>query len=216
MRNKPWAAPELDACPFFIRNPSRCRNRWHGLFPRKQPIHLELGCGKGVFLAELAPKNPEINYLGIDLKDSVLGPAKRNIEQAFHDCRREPDNVLLTAQNIEQISDILGPDDLVDRIYINFCNPWPRAKHHKRRLTHPRQLEKYKLFLQKGGEIRFKTDDDPLFEDTAVYLEECGFEIVCRTGDLLAQPDPEDATTEHEKMFAAQGVKIKALTAKLR
>ena len=78
MRNKPWAGPELDACPFFIRRPADMLGKWHSWFTKTQPIHLELGCGKGWFLAELAPKHPEINYVGIDLKDAVLAPARRD------------------------------------------------------------------------------------------------------------------------------------------
>lgn len=216
MRNKPWVTPELNACPFFIRKSEQQLGKWQELFPRKQPIYLELGCGKGVFLAELAPKNPQINYIGIDLKDTVLGPAKRNIEQAFHEQGKEPDNVMLTAYDIEQIAQIMGSGDEVERIYINFCNPWPRAKHNKRRLTHPRQLEKYKPLLAPGGEIWFKTDDDPLFADTLVYMEECGFEILSMTYDLHSEDCPENAMTEHEKMFMEKGIKIKALKARLR
>jgi tRNA (guanine-N(7)-)-methyltransferase len=215
MRNKPWATRELNVCPFFVRKPAQYLGSWHGFFPRRQPVHLELGCGKGVFLAELAPKNPQINYMGIDLKDAVLGPAERNIGQAFHELGREPDNVVLMAQDIEQISEVMAPEDTVERIYINFCNPWPKAKHNKRRLTHPRQLEKYKAFLAKDGELWFKTDDDPLFADTLGYLEECGFEVTRITYDLHAEQWPENAMTEHEKMFMEKGIKIKALTARL-
>ena len=216
MRNKPWAAPELNACKFFVRNPEQYIGRWHSFFSRRQPIHLELGCGKGLFLAGMAPKNPQINYIGIDLKDAVLAPAKRNIEQAFQAEHAEPDNVVLMAQDIERILSVMGPDDTVERIYINFCNPWPRAKHNKRRLTHPRQLSNYKLILAQEGEIWFKTDDDPLFADTLGYLEECGFEILSQTDDLHAGNCPDNVMTEHEKMFMEQGVKIKALVARLR
>lgn len=216
MRNKPWAAPELNACPFFVRKPEQYKNKWHTFFARRQPIHLELGCGKGVFLAELAPRHPEINYMGIDLKDAVLGPAKRYIEQAFRQEGAIPDNVVIMPQNIEQILDIMGEKDTVQRIYINFCNPWPRAKHNKRRLTYPRQLENYKRFLEQNGELWFKTDDDALFLDTLGYLDESGFEVFQKTDDLHAQNCSENAMTEHEKMFMEKGIKIKALKARLR
>jgi tRNA (guanine-N(7)-)-methyltransferase len=216
MRNKPWAAPELNACKFFVRNPVQYRGRWHSFFCRRQPIHLELGCGKGLFLAGMAPKNPQINYMGIDLKDTVLAPAKRYIEQAFREENREPDNVVLMPQDIERISDMMGPDDTVERIYINFCNPWPKPKHNKRRLTYPRQLELYKQFLAKDGEIRFKTDDDALFADTLGYLEESGFEILRKTCDLHAENCPDNVMTEHEKLFMEKGIKIKALAARVR
>ncbi len=215
MRNKPWATPELDACKFFVRNPEQYIGKWHGFFKRQQPIHLELGCGKGLFIAGLAPKNPQINYIGIDLKDAVLAPAKRNIEQAFQAENKEPDNVVLMAQDIERILTIMNSSDTVERIYINFCNPWPRGKHNKRRLTYPRQLEHYKQFLAKDGEIHFKTDDDLLFEDTLVYLKESGFELVYQTYDLHSGDCSENVMTEHEKMFREKGVKIKALVARL-
>lgn len=215
MRTKRWAAPELDACPYFIRNPEKYLGRWHSLFAREQPVHLELGCGKGLFLAGAAPGNPQINYIGIDLKDAVLGPARRNIEQAFRSAGRDPDNVLLTAMNIEQILNSMGPQDSVSRIYINFCNPWPRKKHRKRRLTHPRQLLHYREILAPGGELFFKTDDDTLFSDSVGYLTACGFEILRSTPDLYAELPADNIQTEHEKMFLAQGIKIKALTARM-
>lgn len=215
MRNKPWATPELNACPFFVRNPSQYLGKWHSFFPRRQPIYLELGCGKGLFIAGLAPENPQINYMGIDMKDAVLAPAKRNVEQAFRERNKEPDNVVLMAHDIEQITDIMNFEDKVDRIYINFCNPWPKPKHAKRRLTHPRQLEKYKQFFSPDGELWFKTDDDALFSDTLGYLEQSGFQVIWKTYDLHAQQRPENVMTEHEKMFSEKGIKIKALTAKL-
>ncbi len=213
MRNKPWAGPELDACPFFIRKPQERLGRWHSLFPRTQPVCLELGCGKGFFLAGAAPADPGTNYIGIDIKDAVLGPAKRNIEKAFDDAHREPDNVLITALNIEHILTAFGPEDSVRKICINFCNPWPKPKHHKRRLTHPRQLESYKKILEPGGELFFKTDDDGLFADTLGYLAECGFSVAEQTGDLRGERRPDDILTEHEIMFLEKGIKIKALRA---
>jgi tRNA (guanine-N7-)-methyltransferase len=215
MRTKHWAAPELDACPYFYRKPEQYLGRWHSLFARQQPVYLELGCGKGFFIAGAAPRHPEINYLGIDLKDAVLGPARRNIEQAFRETGRPVDNVVLTALNIEQIQFSMGPQDRVARIYINFCNPWPRKKHQKRRLTHPRQLLHYRQILVPGGELHFKTDDDGLYSDTMEYLETCGFRILFRTEDLYAVLPEDNIQTEHEKMFLQQGIKIKALTAQM-
>lgn len=214
MRNKPWAAPELNACPFFVRQPQRRIGAWHSLFPRKQPLHLELGCGKGFFLAGAAPLNPQINYLGIDLKDAVLAPAKRNIEKAFEQVGRPVDNVILTALDIERLLTAMDSADSVEKIYILFCNPWPKPRHHKRRLTHPRQLESYKKILAPGGELEFRTDDDGLFHDTLGYLRESGFEIVRTTRDLHAEHPEGNIMTEHELMFSEKGVPIKALTAR--
>lgn len=215
MRNKAWAKPELDTCPFFIRTPEKYIGRWHSLFERDQPVYLELGCGKGFFLAGAGLKNPQINYLGIDLKDSVLGPARRNIVRAYREAGRQEDNIILAELNIERILDVMNASDFVSRIYINFCNPWPRKKHQKRRLTHPRQLQNYRKILLRGGEIYFKTDDEGLFHDTIGYLAECGFTVTSLTDDLHAEEHPDNILTEHELMFTQKGIKIRALTAKM-
>ena len=96
--------------------------------------------------------------------------------------------MLITAYEIEIIQNILNEKDLVDRIYINFCNPWPKPRHNKKRLTHTKQLEKYKVFLKQGGEIYFKTDDYNLYKATIKYLEETGFEIIKQTENLHKEP----------------------------
>lgn len=120
------------------------------------------------------------------------------------------------AQDIERLLTVMNENDTVERIYILFCNPWPKAKHNKRRLTYPRMLESYKQILAKGGEIHFKTDDDPLFSNSVAYFKQSGFEITRITYDLHADNWPEEnVLTEHEKMFLEKGIKIKALIAKL-
>ena len=101
MRRKPWARPELEACDFFIDNPPENYGKWHDVFEKKQPVHMELGCGKGGFLAKLAPSHPEINYIGIDIKSEVLGLAKRNIEAAYNG--EKVKNVVIMSQEIECI-----------------------------------------------------------------------------------------------------------------
>jgi len=217
IRYKKWARPELEASKFYIDEPEKLKGKWKDQFENsKQPLHLELGCGKGQFMARLALENQNINYIAIDLVDAMLGLAKRNIEQAYKDANIEPKNIFITRFDIERILLILDKKDEVERIYINFCNPWPRGKHRKKRLTHSIQLEKYKQFLKNNGEIYFKTDDDELFESSLFYFEESGFEIVKKTFDLHNEPIFEkNIETEHEKMFSEQGIKIKALIAKL-
>ena len=213
---KSWARPELEASSFYRDNPEELKNNWIKEFKNQEnPIHLELGCGKGQFIAQKAIQNPEINYIAIDLVDAMLGLAKRNVEEVFKENNKEIDNVILTRFDIERIPLLLGEKDNIKRIYINFCNPWPKGKHRKKRLTHTRQLEKYKTFLAKDGEIYFKTDDDDLFNGSLGYFEESGFTIVKKTYDLHAEPIWENnIETEHEKMFSKQGIKIKALIAK--
>ena len=217
IRFKPWARPELETSEFYVDDPEKYKGKWKELFKNNSPIHLELGCGKGQFISQLAVSNENINYIAIDLVDAMLGLAKRNIETEYQKQNKQIKNIYITRYDIERILNILDKDDEVERIYINFCNPWPRGKHRKKRLTHTRQLEKYKEFLKKGGEIYFKTDDDGLFNDTIKYIEDCGFEIIDKTYDLENTPDFWDnILTEHEKMFMEQGIKIKALKAVLK
>lgn len=218
IRFKPWARPELEAAKFYIDNPESCIGKWNQQFKNENnPFYIELGCGKGNFISELAVNNSNINFLAIDLVDAMLGLAKRNIEEIYETENKEIDNVILTRFDIERILLILNNNDNVDRIYINFCNPWPKGKHRKKRLTHTRQLEKYKEFLNKEcGEIHFKTDDDDLFNSSLTYFEECGFEVIRKTYDLHNENDWYNVETEHEKMFSSEGIKIKALIAKLK
>ena len=215
IRFKPWARPELEASSFYIDNPEDYKGKWSSLFENDNPIKLELGCGKGGFISQLASNNPNINYIAIDMVDAMLGLAKRNIEAVYNEKFIPINNVYLTRYDIERILLIMDDNDKIDRIYINFCNPWPRGKHRKKRLTHTRQLEKYRQFLKDKGEVYFKTDDDGLFNDSLLYFEQAGFEIIKKTFDLANTPDFwENIETEHEKMFKEQGIKIKALIAK--
>lgn len=213
LRKKPWARPELESCDFFIVNPKEYKNKWNELFGNEKPIYLELGCGKGTFMAVHGSENPEINYMAIDIKDEVLVLAKRNIEKAFEEKNRSVDNVKLMAQEILIINEILGEEDNISRIYINFCNPWPKDRHKKRRLTHTRQLDQYKVFLKDKGEIYFKTDDDELFEESLEYFKESKFTIKYITYDLHNSGFEGNVETEHEKMFTKQGIKTKFLIA---
>ena len=219
IRYKKWARGELEASKFYIDNPEYWKGNWNKFFKNPHlPIHLELGCGKGMFISKLASKNSDINYIAIDLVDAMLGLAKRNIENEYKAVNNDFSNIALTRFDIDRIPLILNKSDKIDRIYINFCNPWPKGKHRKKRLTHSRQLEKYKEFLNSGGEIYFKTDDIDLFDSSLLYFEEAGFKILKKTNDLHSENhfwgDIENIETEHEKMFLNQGIKINALIAK--
>ena len=218
IRYKKWARPELEASKFYTDSPEEWKGKWKNFFANpNNPFHIELGCGKGQFISQLASSNLDVNYLAIDLVDAMLGLAKRNIKSEYKEKNLEINNVAITRFDIERILMILSKEDNVERIYINFCNPWPKGKHRKKRLTHTRQLEKYKEFLKPGGKIYFKTDDDDLFASTLIYLEETGFEVEKKTYNLHNE-DIFDGNieTEHEKMFSEQGIKIKALIAKLK
>lgn len=215
IRRRPWAKQELEEAKFYIDNPTEYKGKWKEQFKdSNKPIYLEIGCGKGSFIAKLATLHTENNYISADMIEAMLGLSKRNIEEAYANSNLEIKNLLLIRMNAERILDVFDETDTIDRIYINFCNPWPRGKHKKRRLTHSRQLNNYKKFLNKEhGEIYFKTDDDELFEESLEYFEETGFNIVKKTYDLHNDLIFEDIRTEHENMFSEQGIKIKALIA---
>ena len=212
IRHKPWAKPELESCPFYVCEPKEQKGSWDKLFSKKQPLRLELGCGKGGFISQEALNHQEYNYIAIDIKNEMLVLAKRKIEAAYAKENLDLDNIRIFICNLMLFSDYFSENDRVDRIYINFCNPWPRPKHNKRRLTHIRQLVQYKNILD--GEIWFKTDDDLLFEDSLQYFEEAGFEITFKTYDLHKETGIESFMTEHEKMFDEMGKNIKFLIVK--
>lgn len=214
MRAKKWARPELSVCPYFVKDPAQNRGKWAEAFKEKKPLCLELGCGKGGFLAELALANPQMNFVGVDLISDVLAVARRNIQALYDENGREVDNILLTSIEITRIELDFSEEDQVERIYINFCNPWFKHSQHKKRLTHSYQLEKYRAFLKDGGEIWFKTDDDGLFKDSLGYFEEMGFSMEYITYDLHESGFSPNYRTEHEDMYTAQGIKTKFLIAK--
>lgn len=213
IRCKPWAKPELDACDFCVNEPDELKGKWKQEFSNNKPIYLELGCGKGGFISQAAPENTDINFIAVDIKNEMLVLAKRKLEEAYKQNNISMENVRIFIKNIEQIENVFDESDPIERIYINFCNPWPKPKHKKRRLTHFRQLIKYKKFLK--GDIYFKTDDDELFEESFKYFESAGFKIKYKTFDLHASDyKGKNYETEHEKMFITEGKKIKFLIAK--
>ena len=213
IRHKPWAKPELEACSFYVAEPQAQKGHWRELFSEPdKPLYVDLGCGKGGFISQAAPAHPEVNFIAMDIKNEMLVLAKRKLEAAFEEKGTVPDNnVRIAIQNIERLELACDENDRAERIYINFCNPWPKKKHKKRRLTHTRQLVNYKKFLK--GELWFKTDDDELFEESFEYFEEAGFRIKFKTYDLAAETGIENFVTEHEKMFTEEGKKIKFLIA---
>ncbi len=148
IRYKKWARPELEAADFYVDNPEELKGKWHQKFKNNNPIHMELGCGKGAFISKLAVSNQQINYIAVDLVDAMLGLTKRNIENIYKEENKETNNIIITRHDIERILLFMSKEDEVERIYINFCNPWPKSKHKKKRLTHTKQLNLYKEFLK--------------------------------------------------------------------
>lgn len=213
LRKLAWARPALEACKFFIKNPADYIGKWHTVFEKDQEIWLELGCGKGGFISKLASANPDKNFIAIDIKDEVLIRAKEKIEKEYAEANLNTGNIVLMSHEIMIIGKMMNEKDVVNRIYINFCNPWSRNTLKKRRLTYPSQLNQYKAFLAPGGQIWFKTDDLPLFTDSIGYFEQCGFNIVYLTHDLHCSGFEQNIETEHEKIFISQAMKINFLIA---
>ena len=216
IRKKKWAEPELSVCDFFVKDPEAHAGSWRHAFKKEQPLVLEIGCGKGGFAGQYALQNSDKNIIALDIKIDMLGVGRRTIVRLFEEAGKGDaiDNLLLVNYNVEQLDKIILPEDKIERLFINFCNPWPRPKHKKRRLTYYKKLEMYKRFLQPEAEIRFKTDDDELFEESLEYFAQSGYEILYLTRDLHADGFAENIETEHEKMFTEEGKKIKFLIAR--
>ena len=214
LRKKYWARPEMEASHIVITDQYAHKGKWETEFKNKNDIHLELGCGRCNFIAEKSKQNLDINYVGIDLKDEVLVVGLRKVLEVREVKGVQDLNVRLMPLNIMLIDDVFARDE-ISRIYINFCNPWPKERHNKRRLTHTKFLTNYKKFLKSGSEVWFKTDDTELFEDSLEYFKEGGFEILFSTYDLHGSDFNENVVTEYEAKFTELGMKTMFLKAKL-
>lgn len=213
IRKKKWAEPELAECRYYINEPEQYRGRWKEFFGNDKPIELEIGCGKCTFSAEKAIRDPDKNFIALDIKSDMLGVGRRNVERIFAENDRSPDNIALVRCNVEQIDKAFSAEDHIAVMYINFCNPWPREKHKKRRLTYPRKLKMYRDFLTDDAVIYFKTDDDELFEESIGYFEQAGYTTRFITRDLHHSEVRDNIMTEHEKMFSDESIPIKYLEA---
>jgi tRNA (guanine-N7-)-methyltransferase len=174
-----------------------------------RPIHAELGMGKGAFISRMSARHPDIFFIGIDRYDELI---RRSGEKAYavHEAagRGEPDNLALVLFNIEYIEEMFAPGEL-ERIYLNFSDPWPKKRHAERRLTHPRFLEKYMRLLNERGEIHFRTDSASLFEFSLNSFADCGLRMADITFDLHRDGVPEGhVMTEYEEKFTKQGMPI--------
>lgn len=178
------------------------------IFGNDNPVHLEIGCGKGRFVCELAARRPDINFIAVEKISNVLIEA---VERAISEGLK---NVHFINSAAEVLPKYIK-EGSIDKIYLNFSNPLPKLGYAKQRLTHPRFLNEYKLFLKRGGEIVQKTDDKDFYEFSLASFIGCGYEIVEKCEDLHALNDPDNIVTEHEKKFAAEGKKIHRIIAKI-
>lgn len=205
VRKKPWAEKELDLNSYVIKNPEENKGKWKEAFGNDKPLFVELGCGKGKFIAETALKFPEINFIGLEKQKTVLATAVRHIEE-------EIPNLFFVNFDAVSLEELFSEGE-IDRLYINFCDPWPRKKWAKRRLTYRGFLENYKKLFGKEGELFFKTDNRDLFEFSLVEFEENGWELKNVTFDLYSEEHSWNIATEYEEKFASEGVPICRLEA---
>ncbi len=206
LRRKPWIDEAIHEFDEFVSAKDQelgeeKKGAWAEVFGREAPLHAELGTGKGDFISQLAELHPEINYIGIEAQQDVLYSAAKKVQE------KGLKNVRLLVFDINNIENIFAPGE-VDRFYVNFCDPWPKARHAKRRLTHVNFLEKYRRLLKKGGALFFKTDNRPLFDFSLEQFDEAGLQVDDVSFDLHAENRPDNIMTEYERKFSGFGEKI--------
>ena len=207
MRKKKNLIPRMERCgDFLIRDPYDRRGNWRELMPQARELRLELGCGKGRFTAGTAALEPDVLFIAVEMvPDAMVVAMERCVNAGLT-------NVYFVDANADQLPSFFAPGE-VDRIYLNFSDPWPPKGQHKRRLTHPAFLEVYRSFLKDEGEICFKTDNRPLFEHSICYFSQFGYGLFDVTFDLHATDTP-NVMTEYERNFSMQGLPIYRLVAR--
>lgn len=218
LRNIPRAAGVLEQCELVIKNETAYKGNWNRLFGNTSPIHLEIGMGKGQFLLELAKTRPEYNYIGIERYTSVLLRAVEKFTDLEPQEHRTLNNLRFLCMDAASITDVFAPGE-ISRIYLNFSDPWPKARHARRRLTSREFFSRYDQILSSDGSVEFKTDNRPLFDfsveqlsssDTFV-LEQCTYDLhndpIMNSGNIM---------TEYEEKFSAAGNPICKLIARRR
>ncbi|RUS58375.1 tRNA (guanine-N7)-methyltransferase [Kurthia sp. 3B1D] len=208
LRNKPWAEDYLNEHPdLVVSNPEDYKGRWNELFGNDNPLHIEVGTGKGQFITGMAKANPNINYIGIELFDSVIVIAAKKAVEAG-----QPENLRLLNVNGSKLEEYFAKGD-VSQVYLNFSDPWPKTRHAKRRLTHANFLSLYEKVLIDNGEIHFKTDNRGLFEFSLMSLTDYGMKLKLVSLDLHNDDVEDNIMTEYEEKFSSKGQPIYRLEA---
>ena len=199
VRNRKGATELLEAHPqYVILNPADAKGRWQEIFGNDHPIHVEVGSGKGAFVSGMAKANPEINYIGIDIQKSVLSYALDKV------LATDVPNIKLLWVDGSDLTDYFE-DGEIDRLYLNFSDPWPKKRHEKRRLTYQSFLATYQQIFPENGEIHFKTDNRGLFEYSLVSFSQYGMKLQGVWLDLHASDFEDNVLTEYEQKFANKG-----------
>ena len=211
LRNIPGSRDTIAESRWVVQEPASFRSRWNQLFRNEHPIHIEVGMGKGRFLMDLAAAHPERNYIGIEMYSSVL---LRAVQKA--DALLEPsENFRFLRLDARDLTSVFAPGE-VERIYLNFSDPWPKSRHAGRRLTSRQFLERYRQILSPGGRVEFKTDNQDLFRFSLDEIREQGWILDAVTFDLHRDPKLSigNIMTEYEEKFSSMGNPICKLSAR--
>lgn len=207
LRNIKGSREVVAAHAYVVQEPETLKGKWNTLFGNDNPIHAEIGMGKGKFIMQLAARNPQINYIGIEKYSSVLLRALEKRDEV------ELPNLYFIRFDAEYINDLFAPEEL-SGIYLNFSDPWPKDRHARRRLTSREFLARYDKCLKREGEVIFKTDNRPLFEFSLEEVKEAGWELKDVTFDLHHSEFAQgNVMTEYEERFSALGNPIHMLIA---
>ena len=202
LRHKPYAKDKLEEYDqYVVTDPSEIKGKWQKRFTNEQPIHIEIGCGKGQFIINMAKKFPKINFIGVELQTSVIVSAlEKQIEEDLP-------NVQLLQVNASDLTHYFENGE-VDRIYLTFSDPWPKNRHEKRRLTYKSFLKEYETILTEEGELHFKTDNQLLFEYSLVSFSDYSAKLTEVYLDLHNSDVKDNVMTEYEEKFSSKGNRI--------
>ncbi|OUP84548.1 tRNA (guanosine(46)-N7)-methyltransferase TrmB [Lachnoclostridium sp. An169] len=214
LRNIPRAESTVQAHRTVIRRPEDQKGCWRQVFQNRSPIYIEIGMGKGSFLLNMAKQHPDINFIGIERYTSVLLRAVEKYDtEEFQDLQ----NVRFVCMDARNVADVFAEGE-VSRIYLNFSDPWPKARHAKRRLTSTEFLERYEKILCEKGTLEFKTDNTELFNFSLEQIREAGWTLLAFTYDLHHNEamNRGNVMTEYEEKFSGRGNPINKLIAEKR
>ena len=211
LKHIPGSEEAVASSPFVIREPELCPGRWHEIFGlgEGRPLYLEAGMGKGQFITELAKRHPEINFLGLEVYPSVMIKALKKQEEL------QLPNLRFICRNADQVKQFFAPGE-IDRLYLNFSDPWPKDRHAKRRLTSPQFLALWRSVLSPAGQLEFKTDNQDLFSFSLDSVQSCGWTLIASTRDLHGDAllSQGNVMTEYEEKFSGRGNPICKLIAR--
>lgn len=198
----------LQYAPVVVLEPQQYQGKWHENFGNNRPVQMEIGMGKGRFISTMARQHPEVNFIGVEVIEEVLLDAVKRMKRAGG----IPDNLRLVWINASLLEELFAPGE-IDRIYLNFSDPWPKTRHAKRRLTHKSFLKQYEVILKPEGQVHFKTDNQGLFEFSLNEFSACHWQLQHIQLDMYQKLPEDNVATEYETKFHERGLPIYRLEA---